>query len=165
MTTRTWLPALLATALLLPAAARADDDDREERRPSAASAALRTSAPWKQYASECGSCHLAFPPDLLPARSWSALLGGLDAHFGQNAELAAAARKPLEAFLRANAGRDQAGAAPLRITSLPWWRREHRELAAAVFVRKAVLSRANCLACHPGASEGAFGEHQVRVPR
>ena len=158
---------ILAASLLLPLASLADgdddddDDDREEQR----GALLRASPHWKTYAAECGSCHLAYPPSLLPVRSWRALLGGLDDHFGQNAELDAATRAQLERFLMENAGREVAGPTPLRITSLRWWRHEHDELDPSVFRRKAVISPANCGACHPGAKDGAFGEHAVKVPR
>ena len=39
------------------------------------------------YKSECGSCHVAYPPALLPARSWEAILVGFDRHFGTNASV------------------------------------------------------------------------------
>lgn len=159
------LLALLAVTLALPFTSRADDDDdddddREEHHQQRARTPLS-----KPYLAECGTCHLAFPPSMLPARSWKALLAGLDDHFGQNAEVDAATRTQLESWLVANAGRDVPGPTPLRITTLRWWRSEHDEIAPATFQRKAVMSPANCAACHPGANEGAFGEHAVKVPR
>ena len=36
---------------------------------------------------ECGACHVAYPPRLLPASSWRAIMGGLAAHFGTDASL------------------------------------------------------------------------------
>lgn len=158
--------ALLMSTLLLAAWAFAhddeeDDDEREgDRRP-----ARVTTPPLPAYTSECGSCHLAYPARMLPARSWKALLGNLQDHFGQNAEVDAATAKTLEAYLVANAGADVQGPTPLRITGLRWWVREHDEVAPAVFRRKAITSPANCAACHPGANQGAFGEHQVKIPR
>ena len=43
----------------------------------------------KQYKDECGSCHFAYQPGLLPAKSWEKLLTpeALSKHFGENAEL------------------------------------------------------------------------------
>src|SRR3546814_11192255 len=35
----------------------------------------------------CGECHLAFPPGLLPARSWAALVDGAADHFGEELAL------------------------------------------------------------------------------
>ncbi len=174
MTSKHFLLAVSMVALVVPAVTRADDDDDDEaseheRRPGrghgATSAEVFQATPaGKKYAAECGSCHLAFPPSMLPSRSWKALLAGLNDHFGQNAELDLASRRQLEEFFLANAGADAAGPAPLRITEQGWWRREHRELNPAVFHRKAILTPANCGACHPGANQGAFGEHQVQVP-
>src|SRR5258707_12423348 len=37
---------------------------------------------------ECGACHLVFPPQMLPTRSWQKLMGDLKAHFGQDASIA-----------------------------------------------------------------------------
>lgn len=157
---------LLLLALLVPLLAWADHDDDDDD--EAERARVTTPAPspaQKAWATECGACHLAFPPSLLPARSWRALLARLDDHFGENAELDAAARAQLEAFLVANAGRDVPGPTPLRITTLRWWRHEHDELAPAVFQRKAIVTPANCGACHPGANRGVFSEHAVKIPR
>ena len=39
------------------------------------------------YVQECGSCHAAYPPGMLPARSWQRVMGGLDRHYGSDASL------------------------------------------------------------------------------
>ena len=39
------------------------------------------------YIDECGACHLAYPPQLMPTQSWVELVRGLDDHFGENAEV------------------------------------------------------------------------------
>ena len=39
------------------------------------------------YIEECGACHLAYPPGLMPSKSWQKMMGGLSDHFGENAEL------------------------------------------------------------------------------
>ena len=53
---------------------------------------------------ECSACHMAYPPSLLPARSWSAIMTGLDDHFGENAMLDEATRAEIEAYLTGAAG-------------------------------------------------------------
>lgn len=153
----------LLLAALVPAVVLADDDEDEGEERQVLP--VQSTPAWKPYAAECGTCHLAYPPRMLPARSWKTLLGNLGDHFGQNAEVDAATAKQLEAFLVANAGRDTPGPTPLRITGLRWWVKEHDELSPSVFQRKAITSPANCAACHPGANQGAFGEHQVKIPR
>jgi len=115
------------------------------------------------YAKECGACHLAYPPSMLPAGAWRSLLGGLDRHFDQNAELDETTRARLEGYLASQAGGGD-GADP-RITRSTWFLRKHREVPAGVTARKAVGSMANCGACHQEASRWDFDEHRVRIPR
>lgn len=168
MNRKTLLLMLLSMTLLgaFAALAHDDDDDEEgERRPAKRAAlALRSTPEWKTYEAECGSCHLAFPPHLLPAASWRALLSGLDDHFGQPATLDAATAKTLDTWLTQHAG-PALPTPTLRITTTRWWVREHDELPRSVYARRAISTPANCGACHPRANEGAFGEHEVRIPR
>jgi hypothetical protein len=126
----------------------------------------QVNAAWRE---ECGSCHVPYPPGLLPQASWRTIMAGLDKHFGENAGLAPETAAEISAFLAANAadaGRAQdVGAVPLRITETAWFRREHREIGSAVWKRPAVGSPANCGACHREADKGVFNEHGVKIPR
>lgn len=152
----------LLLALSFPSFA---DDDHDEHHEHDRHHAARSTTPRSPlYERECGACHLAFPPSFLPAPSWTTILGGLDTHFGQDASLDEATRRTLERWLSDNA-RKGASDAPLKITETRWWKREHHELAPAVFKRSAIGTPANCPACHLRANEGAFGEHEVRIPR
>jgi cytochrome c553 len=128
----------------------------------------RTGAPTDdRWLTECGSCHVAYPPRLLPARSWSAIIGGLERHFGSDVSLDASAAAAIRAFLMTNAGRDASpvGTPPLRITQTRWFAHEHGKLDAAVWKGEKVGSAANCGACHRDADTGRFSEHDVRIPR
>ena len=121
------------------------------------------------YRQECGSsCHLPYPPALLDAASWRAVMGGLDKHFGTDASLDAAARAEILRFLESNSGRrdTSAGGKPLlRITETPKFLKEHRkEVPAEVLRRPDVKSFANCGACHAGADKGDYAERGIRVP-
>ena len=120
-----------------------------------------------QYRQECSACHIAYPPGMLPAASWQRLLADLPHHFGTDASLDPATVKQLSAWLAANAGTRRGAEAPPqdRITRSAWFVHEHAELPAAVWRRAAVKSPANCAACHAGAEQGAFNEHDVRIPR
>jgi hypothetical protein len=129
------------------------------------------------YAKECGSCHLAYPPGMLPAASWQRMMQGLDRHFGQNAELDPQAQAELTAWLVDNAaesGSDRksrkilsslGGGAPLRISETPYFQRKHDEVSAGVLARPSVKTWANCGACHGGAKEWDFSEDRVKIPR
>ena len=131
-----------------------------------------------KYAAECGSCHVAYPAGLLPARSWTRLMSSLDNHFGENAELAPATRTLLLDYLLSGAA-DRSGdrrslkimgllaadATPLRITKTPYIAAKHREIPSYMIVgNEKVRSLSNCDACHAQASKGNFSEHQVRIP-
>lgn len=116
------------------------------------------------YGSECGSCHVAYPPALLGAGSWREIMRGLDRHFGTDASLGGTARARVEAYLEAGAGPSRREVATLRISDAPWFRREHHEVAAATWKSAAVKSAANCGACHRQAEQGDFGERSLRVP-
>ena len=118
---------------------------------------------------ECGSCHLVYAPSMLPASSWTRMMGDLKNHFGSDASVDPDTARKISAYLTANAA-DQAGRrysgklmrgvsmvnAPLRITELPKWVREHREVAASEWKKPAVRSKANCTACHVDAERGYY---------
>lgn len=120
------------------------------------------------YRQECGACHVAFPPQLLAAPSWRAVMAGLDTHFGDNASLEPAVGREIAAWLEANAGRrdTRAGGKPLlSISATPWFRKEHRrEIAARAERHPEVKTFANCGACHGGAEKGDYAERAIRVP-
>lgn len=153
--------AALAVALVLLAASsagRADGDGRRASRPP----------PLPAYEKECGACHVAFPVGLLPASSWQHLMANLPRHYGTDASLDAATANTIGVWLTANAGSGKrAGEAPPedRITRGRWFVREHREIDAATWQRPAVKSPANCVACHRGAEQGNYSEHDIRIPR
>lgn len=122
---------------------------------------------------ECGACHMAYAPQMLPMRSWHAIMANLGDHFGENATLAASDGTEIAAYLVAHAG-DAPGtvngrrfmrgipadATPLRITDTRFWKRGHREISAAGFAAPNVKSKANCVACHSAAAAGQYGEEE-----
>lgn len=55
------------------------------------------------YKSECGACHFAYQPGLLPARSWEKLMSSLDDHFGKHLQLPPDTVNTLTEYLIANA--------------------------------------------------------------
>ena len=121
-------------------------------------------ATWR---AECGGCHVAYPPALLPAAEWHRLMGSLDRHFGADASVDAKTAAKIDAFLGASAGRGEGRPAEgePRITTTRWFRHEHGKVSPAVFRAASVKTAANCAACHPGAATGDFDEHAVGIPR
>ena len=126
-----------------------------------------TSASNPSWKAECGSCHLAYPPSLLPADSWRAVMAGLDKHFGVDASIDAKTAAEIGAFLEKNAGRSRGNTAKpnLRISETAWFKHEHDEVGAAVWRSPKVKTPSNCAACHRGAEQGNFDEHDIRLPR
>ncbi len=128
------------------------------------------------YREECGSCHMAYPPGFLPPQSWEKMMSGLDDHFGENAELPEADRVEILNYLLDNAaGRSDTRlgnkmirnlqGTPLRITKLPYFRHEHRELPRRMVEdNPKVRSLSQCDACHRDADKGRFDEHGVIIP-
>lgn len=101
---------------------------------------------WKE---ECGSCHVAYPPQLLAADNWKRLMGSLDKHFGANAALDAKENKAILSFLLSNAGSgDRYSADSLRISDTPWFKHEHHVISTKEWALADVNSRSNCPACH-----------------
>jgi len=121
-----------------------------------------------QYQQECGACHVAYPPSLMPAASWSRLLGKLSAHFGTDASLDAATLQTLSTWVQSQAGsnrRVREEPPQDRITRSTWFEREHREVSQATWKLPAVKSPANCAACHTQAETGDYRERNIRIPR
>ncbi len=54
----------------------------------------------KVWRDECGSCHVAYHPTLLPARSWQALMDRQNDHFGEKLELDEATVAGILGFLK-----------------------------------------------------------------
>lgn len=119
------------------------------------------------YVEECASCHVAYPPGLLPARSWQRLMDGLDRHYGSDASLDADLVTSLGAWLQAHAGtyRRVVEAPPEdRITRSAWFGHKHRKIAPDVWRLPSVRSAAQCGACHVGADRGRFDDDDLRIP-
>lgn len=144
--------------LLLAQGSWADDDDFATARTPLLPA----------YKTECSGCHVAYPPDMLPAASWRRVMDNLPHHYGTDASLDPATARTLSAWLASNADNlHTSGAAPTgdRITLSTWFVRQHREVSAATWKRASIRSAANCSACHAQADQGVFDEDDVRIPR
>lgn len=130
------------------------------------------------YLEECGACHFAYQPGLLPERSWRKMFSSLDDHFGDNAELDSDAHDKLLNYVvsasadksshkrsrkiaRSLSGKD----IPLRITEVGYLNREHRELSKKMVEgNPEVVSLSRCAACHTRATEGLYCERYISIP-
>lgn len=184
MKTKIWVGILVGGILLLAvqfALSRAEDDDitseRLKREKGTAGVAPVTN---KLYEQECGACHFAYQPGLLPARAWKKTMDNLSDHFGEIIELEKEDLATLTDYLIKNAAdlpgnkypvsnkimrslRDQE--VPDRITEIPYIVRQHHELSARHIGKNPdVKNLSNCNACHTKAETGSFREGQVVIP-
>ena len=127
------------------------------------------------YVDECGSCHMAYPAQMLPSESWRKIMNGLDDHFDENAELDVESQKAIEEYLQGSSEygsgkyrkmfRNLGNQSPLRITELPYFRHEHDEIPSRFLKDNDKLtSLSQCNACHRNAEKGWFDEDDVFIP-
>jgi cytochrome b len=129
---------------------------------------------WRE---ECGGCHLAYHPSLLPARSWVRMMEQQADHFGEDLALERADAKGILDFQTANSAERAATEAawkinhgipeqqaPLRITETVYWKEKHREIVPAIWDSPAVNGRWNCDACHLDAARGTFEDGAMIIP-
>lgn len=129
---------------------------------------------WRE---ECGACHLAFHPSLLPARSWKVIMQEQAAHFEEDLFLQQDTVKKIELFLVENAAEQGLTEAawkinrsipiteiPLRITETPYWIKKHQEISDALWAHPKVKGKANCAACHLDAEAGTFEDAAMHLP-
>lgn len=111
--------------------------------------------PGPLYVKECGSCHTAYAPGLMPARSWQKMMSELDNHFGEDASLEEPERQAILRWLtdyaadgphanmlmRRIAASIPPGAAPQRITETPMFKFQHDEVPAHIWKRPKVAAQ------------------------
>ncbi|MBU6497525.1 MAG: hypothetical protein KGJ41_16590 [Rhodospirillales bacterium] len=114
---------------------------------------------------ECSACHVLYPPELLPARSWQALTSHLSTHFGEDASLDAPTTAAITKYLVDHAADSRYGSrdvmwhlsptqTPQRITDMPFWRSIHRRLLQpGVGTGPGIRTAADCARCHDVRSE------------
>lgn len=129
------------------------------------------------YKEQCGECHFAYQPELLPSASWKKILENLDDHFGDSVELDDESRRVISDHLTSNGAersssetavkimRSLGGRVPLRITDIKYIKDKHHEISAAILDRESIGSLSNCSACHIAAENGNYDDDNVRIPK
>lgn len=131
------------------------------------------------YKEQCGGCHFAYQPALLPSGSWRKIMAKLDDHFDEDVTLDGEDKKIIFQYLTENAAehsrsrravkimRSLGDRTPMRITDIPYIRHEHEsdDIPPGVYKRKSVGSFSNCAACHTTAEEGDYDDDNVRIPK
>jgi hypothetical protein len=133
----------------------------------------------QQYLGECGSCHFAYLPGLLPERSWKLVMSTLDKHFGEKIQLPEATRQSLLQYLVDNASdrSPYAGSKWLnenipsdvtarRITLVPWLAYKHTVVMEIIARNGKVEVRklTNCNRCHTEIENGSVALAELYIP-
>lgn len=130
------------------------------------------------WRSECGDCHLAFHPSLLPARSWQRMMEQQEEHFEEDLALDEETIDEIRVFLTENSSEKgltefarwitrevPANEVPMRITEINYWQRKHKDINEAYWSSSLVGSKANCSACHRDAEQGWFEDSNMVLPK
>jgi hypothetical protein len=123
---------------------------------------IPVNAKWK---TECGSCHLAYPPAFLARNDWKQLMQKLDKHYGVDASVEGIDQQEITRFLqRYGAQGGNYSSKTYRISDNNWFKDEHEEVSLNTWKDPAVNSPANCESCHVNAAKGDWSERGIRVP-
>ena len=124
------------------------------------------------YSEECGSCHFAYQPGLMPARSWQKIMTTLDDHFGDNAELETEEQQILMDYLIYNSAESSIyrhstnvdksigwNQIPLRIAEIPYISFQHDDFMDDMIEHNPqIKSRSYCNDCHTKAKDGIYAD-------
>lgn len=127
------------------------------------------------YKKECGSCHIAYVPYLLPQNAWQKIMGDLENHFGDDASLQKHDEKQIFSFLSKHSleyfdtkfrskikkeDRDK-----IIISEHVFYQKAHEKISHKVFKSKEIKSKANCQNCHSDAEEGTFQKNKINFSK
>ncbi len=130
------------------------------------------------YVKECGSCHFAYQPGLLPANSWNKIMSNLENHYNNDASISSANLQTLTKYLNDNSAeknmqykrsnrivsslaKDQI---PDSISTTPYMIKKHSEIKKSLITQPEVKGLFNCIACHKTADKGNYGERDINIP-
>ena len=130
------------------------------------------------YIKECGSCHFAYQPGLLPASSWNKIMSNLENHYNNDASISSANLQTLTKYLNDNSAeknmqykrsnkivsslaKDQI---PESISTTPYMIRKHNEIKKSLITQPEVKGLFNCIVCHKTADKGNYGERDIIIP-
>ncbi len=123
---------------------------------------------------ECGDCHMVFPPGRLTMNGWKKIMTTLSDHFGEDATIDAASAKHIEKYMVSKAF-DAKGSVPskmkikqwkkkgivdpIRITETPSWKSHHKTKKYKLMSKDVKYERgSNCIVCHKNAERGMYEE-------
>ncbi|MCF6206559.1 MAG: cytochrome b/b6 domain-containing protein [Sulfurovum sp.] len=133
----------------------------------------------EEFYNECGSCHMIYPPNLLPKKSWIAMMKDLENHFGDDASIDDSLNHSILAFLIKKSAENSTSQASLNIlkslkdvnktviaiSKTPYWDEAHKDVDDELFNSEQVLSKANCKVCHIDIEYGIIENNLIKIPK
>jgi hypothetical protein len=130
------------------------------------------------YLNECGSCHFAYQPGLLPSSSWKKIMNNLENHFKTDASLSEDDLNTLSKYLENNSAEKfmqykrssrivrsiKKNKIPSSISKTPYLIIKHDEIKPSLITQKKVKGIFNCTACHKTANKGIYSERDILIP-
>jgi len=128
------------------------------------------------FVNECASCHILYPPALLPKKSWKIMMANLEEHFGDDASLEPDDTQSILTYLLENSAEDSTSEASVNIlkslqnkdtiaiTQTSFWKKRHKNINSKYFKSKKVKSKANCKACHTDVEKGLIEDNNIKMP-
>ena len=130
------------------------------------------------YIKECGSCHFAYQPGLLPSSSWNKIMSNLENHYNNDASISSANLQTLTKYLNDNSAEKNmqykrsnrivsslaSGQIPDSISTTPYIIKKHSEIRKNLITQPEVKGLFNCIACHKTADKGNYGERDINIP-
>ena len=129
------------------------------------------------YKKECGTCHFAYQPGLLPSGSWDKILAGFEDHFGEVIELTPDSKKAIDEYLKTNSAehstakrsikimKSLGSQTPMRVTETPYIKGKHKDINPDVLKCDVIGSLSNCSACNKTAEQGIYDDDHVSIPQ
>ncbi|WP_457747764.1 cytochrome b/b6 domain-containing protein [Sulfurimonas sp.] len=129
------------------------------------------------FAQECSSCHILYPPFLLPESSWNTMMDDLENHFGDDASLDKADVLSIRNYLLSHSANNSTKEAAfyilqslennstIAITKTPYWIKRHKNIDKNIFHTKKVLKKSNCKACHKNFEQGLLNDSDIEIPK
>lgn len=126
-----------------------------------------------EVASRCGSCHMVYPPYLLPEKSWSHMMDNLEEHFGKDASLPEDETKLVREYLMKNAAEHSnqeaavkildnlAEKLPTAVTETTYWKEKHKDITQKQFEADYGI-KSDCTTCHKTVKDGLLQDRHIK---
>ena len=123
--------------------------------------------------SSCGSCHMIYPPYLLPKQSWNKMMDNLENHFGKDASLPKEETELIRSYLMNNAAEHSTREAavkildnlktdaPQEITQTHYWKETHKDITKEQFEADYGI-KSDCRTCHKTIRDGMIQDEEIK---